>query len=254
VCKAGQDPNTCITAAQAAALENIYEPLRNPRTGAAIYPGIPRISRPNWAEDAARQASSSTADASRSLESILFNRPDWNWQTVNFDSDVALADKMDASGPQINAISPDLTKFQQLGGKLIEYHGWLDSNVTPYSLEYYENVTRAVGGRKKAQDFYRLFVAPGMGHCRGGPGPNAFGAQTHPAVPNDVQHDIMAALVEWVEHGKAPKQIIATKYVKDDPTQGILMQRPMCPHPEEARYKGRGSTADAKSFECAKPK
>jgi feruloyl esterase len=264
VCKAGQDPNTCITAAQADALEKIYAPLRNPRTKAQIYPGATTVSEPDWAEEAARLASSSnglTADAPRSLESILFNRPDWNWRTVNFDSDVALADETDANGPQINAIDPDLSKFQQHGGKLIEYQGWLDSTAAPYSIENYENVIGVMGKQigksgealKATQDFYRLFLVPGLGHCRGGPGPNAFGAPTHPAVPSDSQHDIVNALVEWVEHGKAPKQVIATKYVKDDPKQGIVMQRPVCPYPEEARYKGSGSTSDAKSFECVKP-
>ena len=264
VCKAGQDPNTCITAAQAESLEKIYSPLRNPRTKEEIYPGATRISVPNWAQSAARQAASPTTQTPngppRSLQSIIANKLDWSWRTFNFDSDVALADKSDADGPQIDAINPDLSKFQKHGGKIIEYQGWLDSNLAPYSVEHYENVLETIGKYdrddnngevlEKTQDFYRLFVVPGMGHCRGGPGPNSFGAETHPAVPMDPQHDAVSALEQWVEHGVAPMQIIATKYVKDDPKQGIAMQRPLCPYPQEAHYKGTGSTADAANFVC----
>jgi len=69
-------------------------------------------------------------------------------------------------------------------------------------------------------------------------------------VPQDPQHDIFSALEQWVEHGVAPSQIIATKYVKDDPKQGIAMQRPVCLYPQEAEYKGHGSTTDAANFAC----
>jgi feruloyl esterase len=66
----------------------------------------------------------------------------------------------------------------------------------------------------------------------------------------DPQHDAVSALEQWVEHGVAPTQIIATKYVKDDPKQGIAMQRPLCPYPQEAQYRGTGSTTDAANFAC----
>src|SRR5262249_3642510 len=91
---------------QAGALEKIYAPLRNPRTNQEIYPGATRISQPNWAEAAARQAlnaSSVTTKAPPSLESVLFNKAEWDWRTVNFHSDVTFADEADAKGPQINA-------------------------------------------------------------------------------------------------------------------------------------------------------
>ena len=175
---------------------------------------------------------------------------------LNFDSDVIFADNSDAEGPQVNAIDPNLRGFQKRRGKLIEYHGWVDSGFTPaFNIQYYERVVERMGkddaaAMKETQDFYRLFVVPGMGHCSGGPGPNAFGGLAQPAVPMDPQHDILSALEEWVEHGIAPAQLIATKYVKDDPKQGIAMQRPVCPYPQEAEYKGHGSTTDAGSFAC----
>jgi len=264
VCNAGQDTNTCITAAQADALEKIYEPLRNPRTHEEIYPGAIRISVPDWAEAAARQAANPNSQtrngSTRSLQSIVTPDASWDWRTMNFDRDVTIADESDTNGPQIDAVNPDLSKFKQHGGKLIEYQGWLDLTLTPFAVEHYETVIATTGKRdhdandgealKDTQGFYRLFVAPGMAHCWSGPGPNSFGGVGHAAVPMDPQHDIFSALEQWVEHGVAPTQIIATKYVKDDPKQGIVMQRPLCLYPQEAQYEGSGSTADAANFAC----
>lgn len=250
VCKPGQDPNKCITAAQAESLEKLYSPIRNPRTKEEIYPATTITS-------ALPNANGLTAGpAAKYLQWIVFNKPDWKYSNLNFDSDVVLADTSDAEGPQINAIDPNLSGFQKRHGKLIEYHGWVDSGFTPeFNIQYYERVIARMGkddapALKQTQDFYRLFVVPGMGHCSGGPGPNAFGGLAQPAVPIDPQHDILSALEQWVEHGVAPAQLIATKYVKDDPKQGIAMQRPVCPYPQEAEYKGRGSTADAANFAC----
>ena len=254
VCKTGQDPNTCITAAQAESLEKLYSPLRNPRTKEEIYPASTITS-------ALPNANGLTAGpAAKYLQWIVFNKPDWKFSMLNFDSDVTLVDNIDAEGPQVNAIDPNLSGFQKRRGKLIEYHGWVDPGFTAeFNVQYYERVlqlmAKGVHGNaaetlKETQDFYRLFVVPGMGHCTGGPGPNAFGGLAQPEVPMDSQHDLVSALEQWVEHGVAPSQIIATKYVKDDPKQGIAMQRPVCPYPQEAEYKGRGDTADAGNFAC----
>jgi feruloyl esterase len=78
------------------------------------------------------------------------------------------------------------------------YHGWADGNVPAGdAIEYYERVTLAVGGSDRIGDFFRLFLVPGMGHCSGGDGPNTL--------------DTMSGLEQWVEHGKAPEQMIASK-------------------------------------------
>jgi len=250
VCKAGQDPNTCITVAQAETLEKLYSPIRNPRTNEEIYPAITMTSvLPN-------AIGLTAGPAAKYLQWMVFNKPDWKYNMLNFDSDVIFADTNDAEGPQINAIDPNLSGFQKRRGKLISYHGWVDPGFTPeFNVQYYERVVQTMGNNdaeamKATQDFYRLFVAPGMGHCTGGPGPNAFGGLAQPAVPQDPQHDIFSALEQWVEHGVAPSQVIATKYVKDDPKQGIAMQRPVCLYPQEAEYQGHGSTTDAANFAC----
>jgi feruloyl esterase len=91
-----------------------------------------------------------------------------------------------------------------------------------------------------------------MAHCGGGPGANAFGQGGNGPNPSDASDDILTALDQWVEHRKAPDNIIATKYVNDNPAQGIAFQRPLCPYPQFAKYQG-GSTTSAASFACVKP-
>jgi feruloyl esterase len=100
----------------------------------------------------------------------------------------------------------------------------------------------------KTREFYRLFLAPGVGHCGGGPGPNEFGQA---GGAGDAEHDLVIALERWVEEGVAPTRIIATKFNGDDPAKGVAMTRPLCPFPQAAKYLGSGDVADAKSFACA---
>jgi feruloyl esterase len=94
-----------------------------------------------------------------------------------------------------------------------------------------------------------------MLHCGGGPGPNSFGQSLPQAKPlsSAPENDILSALERWVEHGIAPESIVAVKYVKDNPAQGIARTRPLCAYPKTAVYKGTGSTDDAANFECRKP-
>jgi Tannase and feruloyl esterase len=142
----------------------------------------------------------------------------------------------------LNAVDPDLQAFKKRGGKLLLSHGWNDSTVAPMAtVNYYQSVVAKMGS-KSAADFMRLYMAPGMRHCGGGPGPNAFG------------QPMMAALQHWVEDGVAPGAIIATKYkTDDDPASGVIRTRPLCPYPQVARYKGTGSTDEAANFACKAP-
>ena len=87
-----------------------------------------------------------------------------------------------------------------------------------------------MGGNQET--WHRLFMVPGMGHCRGGDGPNQFNA--------------MSALERWREANEAPAQILAT-HVKDN---NVDMTRSLCPYQQVAVYKGMGSTNDAASFKC----
>ena len=89
-------------------------------------------------------------------------------------------------------------------------------------------------------NFYRVFMAPGMAHCYGGPGPNSFGNGNNDGPVIDAKHDLLKALEMWVERGIAPKKFIATKYFNDNPAKGVALQRPLCPYPQISRYDGRG--------------
>jgi feruloyl esterase len=178
---------------------------------------------------------------------IVFQDANWDFRTFDFDKDVALADKL---APLMNSTNPDLSQFEAHGGRMILLHGWSDPNIPAQnSIYYYESVVanierqhdkdlKAGAGviRGEVDDFFRLFMIPGMWHCSGGPGPNTF--------------DALSALEQWVENGVPPDKIIATKYVNDDATKGVVMTRPLCPFPKEAVYIGRGSTNDAANFVC----
>lgn len=158
---------------------------------------------------------------------FLFDDPDWDWRSIDWQTeewrrDLAYAD--DKLG-FLNATEANLDRFRRRGGKLIMYAGWADPIVPPQdTVDYFEKVNRQMGD---TQDFLRLFIAPGMGHCGGGVGPNRF--------------DSLPALNEWVTNNRAPEKLIASRPNRT---------RPLCPYPSVARYKGSGSIDDAANFTC----
>jgi len=154
-----------------------------------------------------------------------------------------------------NAIATDLSAARRRGVKIIQYHGWNDQTLQPaYSPEYYNSVVAAMGGLRRTQRFYRLFMVPGMTHCYFGPGATSFGGVGQQIPPErDATHDIQTALERWVEHGTAPERMIATKYTDDSPnTRTILLTRRLCPYPQVARYSGSGDPNDARNFICGR--
>jgi feruloyl esterase len=143
----------------------------------------------------------------------------------------------------VNATNPDLDGLQRSGHKLLVYQGWADWLVVPgEAIRYYDAVTENYSvtdaGKPKTNvgDFYRLFMLPGVEHCAGGAGPDDF--------------DTLAAVVQWVEHGAAPASIVATKHGADG---SVVLQRPICPYPQVAKYKGSGAGNEASSYSCATP-
>ena len=232
LCK-GADAPTCLTAPQVEAAAKILTPAQNPRTGAEIYPTYEPGTELGWTLLAG--GPEPLVYALDQFRYVVFKDPDWDWRTLNFDSDVDLADKVD--NDTINATDPNLKEFMAHGGKLLMYHGWSDPNVAPLaSVNYYNSVVETMGGAAKTANWIRLFMVPGMGHCEGGEGPNRF--------------DAVSSIEQWVEKGKAPDQMLAshTSNGRVDRT------RPLCPYPQVATYKGTGSTDDAKNFVCASEK
>ena len=229
-CKDADGPD-CLTAAQVAAARKIYDVPKNPRTGQEIFPGMEPGSELVWATLAGGPKPIALADDH--FKYVVFQDPNWDFKTLNFDTDVLKAEKADLG--ILSATNPDLKAFTSHGGKLIHYHGWTDQQVQPRnSINYYNSVAKTLGGAGKTMDSYRLFMAPGMNHCGGGDGPNSF--------------DMLGTLEQWVEKGKAPDRIIASHSTNGK----IDRTRPLCPYPQVARYKGSGSTDDAANFSCEK--
>jgi feruloyl esterase len=252
LCKAGQDPRTCLDPAQAHALDTVYGGVRNPRTGQLIYPAEMKGS------EAIFGAAFSDPNAAKRPVPVDLARwvfgAQFDGAAFDFDKDMAREDA--ALGPIVNDNDPDLTKFAARGGKLILFHGWADAVVSPLdTVIYYERIATARGAPDKNQ-FVRLFMAPGMSHCAGGAGPDQFG-QGAEFKSGDPDHDLLAALDQWAQTGKAPESVIASRAEGDGnpfaaPSDGpIVATRPLCAFPEIARYDGRGDPAKASSFQCS---
>jgi len=227
----GADGPDCLTAAQVATVRTIYEPLRNPRTGEEIFPGFSRGGELNW-EGIPR----GFPIAWSYYRYMVAADPDWDFRTLDYDAGLANARAIDAAGAQIAATDPDLRPFQARGGKLIQYHGFGEPEIaSESSIEYYESVVRQFGRPAEVSDFHRLFMVPGMGHCRGGAGATD-------------QFDMVTAIERWVEQGDAPDRIVASRV-----TDGVVDRtRPLCPYPQVARWTGSGDTDDAASFACVR--
>jgi feruloyl esterase len=151
--------------------------------------------------------------------------------------------------PDMRADDANLEPFQSLGHKAIVYQGWMDPSVLAQAtVAYYDNVAARAGSVHKAQEFIRLYMVPGMLHCGGGDGTDLFGGEAG-SVSLDPSRDALSALIEWVEAGRAPQQILAARMQNN----AVVRTRPLCPYPSAARYKGGGDVADAASFECAAP-
>ena len=121
-------------------------------------------------------------------------------------------------------------------GKLLLWHGWTDGLIPAQStIDYYDKVLATIGA-ERANDSMRLFMAPGVDHCAGGEGP--------------FQIDALEAIDTWVESGKAPEQLVASRPLAG----GVRRTRPLCPYPQVARYRGQGSTDEARNFACEPPR
>jgi feruloyl esterase len=253
LCKEG-DSNTCLTAPQVAGLKKLYAGPTNSK-GTRIFPGrvVGGEEGPGgwglWVTGGAPGTSLMYQFTTGFFTDMVFDDPKWDYKTFNFDTGVKLAD--DRQAANLNSNNPDMKAFEKRGGKLIIYHGWSDAAISAYNtLDYYNSVIDAMG-EKEAASFVRLFMAPGMQHCAGGPGPSSFGQGGPGTGVADPQHNIYSALEQWVEKGVAPERLVATKYVNDmNPAQGVKLTRPLCAYPLRAKYKGSGDPNDEANFDC----
>jgi Tannase and feruloyl esterase len=240
----GADSDRCLTDPQLTALRKIYSGAKNPRTGAPIEPGFEpgaEAEQGSWADWIVGPAPAAANRAVQVLFSesffrfMVFGDPKYDLARLDFDRDVSTAEAKVAS--IIDSINPDLGAFEKHGGKLIQFHGWADPVIPPRdSIAYHDAVQAKMGD---TSSFYRLFLAPGMLHCDGGPGPNMLATRE--------------AITAWVERGTAPDRLMATKRPGDDPSKPAVSTRPLCPHPQVARWDGKTDRNRAEGYTCGAP-
>src|SRR5579863_10277784 len=217
-CKAGKN-DSCLTPQQTAAIKKAFAGPHNSR-GELVYPmnaydaGIANL-LPNPKPSPTRAATGApvpplSIDVDERLFALLRNPLE------------ALTD----------STWTNLSTFSAHGGKLLFYHGMSDQAFSAMdTLDYYQRMAKANGGMDKVQNWSRMYLVPGMYHCRGG----------EYALDN---FDLLTAVVNWVEKGTAPDSVVATG--KAFPGRS----RPLCAWPKYAEYKGQGDPEDAKNFVC----
>ena len=233
-CEAAADTPQCFTAAQIEALVKIYG---GPRTskGKQVFPGEPLSGELGWAENLVGPSKVVLPRSESQMKLAMLDPapgPSWSYTMFNFDTDPARVSKAAA---ELNPRNPNLAPLKKRGGKIVQYSGWGDQQVNPFpGIEYYETVSKRMGATQ-TRDFYRLFMVPGMYHCSGGPGCGSV--------------DWLAAVMDWVEKGSAPEQLVGAHVEQGKTTR----TRTLCPYPQVARYKGTGSIDEAVNFSCAAP-
>jgi feruloyl esterase len=224
-CDPAIDLSKILTIEEADAIRKVWDGAKSPQTGLRIFAGWPMGSE-DFGSGSWRPYLLDPTEPSRSdlFRFFLFHDPKWDFRSLDYDRDLAYADQKLGF---LNATDLDMGAFARRGGKLLMYAGWSDPVVPPGdTVAYYETVSK-IHGEKQTRESFRLFLAPGMGHCGGGPGPNQF--------------DALAALDEWVTKGVAPERIVARNGGRT---------RPLCAYPQVAVYRGSGSIDDAASFDC----
>lgn len=225
----------CLGAAKLQALERVFGGAHD-SGGHPLHPGFPwdaGIASPGWRQwmlgDEHMPAINMliTDDAINGV-ALRGQPPAIDIVAFDFDRDTA---RVDASAPELDATSTDYSALRKRGTKLLLYTGMSDPVFSASDLiRYYRSVATAAGGLAATRDFARLFLVPGMAHCRGGPALDRF--------------DTLAALEQWVEAGKAPASLPATGNAFPGRT------RPLCAYPQHARYRGHGDVDKAGNFTC----
>jgi len=221
-----KDSADCLTARQVKTAQTIISPMRD-SSGKQLFPRLEPGTELRWSRVA---GGPEPADLFYDqFRYVVYNNSNWDWRTFDLDRDTA---KAAAINKDIDTLDPHLAAFAKNGGKLLLYHGWADQQVAPGStVEFYQSLLDLNHGA--VSDWARLFMMPGMAHCSGGEGPDSF--------------DKIAVIEDWVEHGKAPSQIVAAHHTNGK----VDRTRPLCPYPQVAKYKGSGSIDEAANFTCS---
>ncbi|KAL5331025.1 hypothetical protein ACEPPN_000552 [Leptodophora sp. 'Broadleaf-Isolate-01'] len=260
LCTPTSDTKSCLTAPQLNTLYKIYHDWTD-TNDTFIFPHYTLGSEDQYGTVFNTDSGSVSSPW---LQNFILNNsdPNYNWGESLPYSLIELGDRLNPG--HANADNFDMSPFAARGGKFIHYHGLSDGFIpTTFSIYFHQQVLSTLIPKGVAvSDFYKFYLAPGMGHCLassvdapwyigGGNQPFALGPTVH-GVPGfeDPKHDAMLALMQWVENGVAPEEIVATKYVNDTVKLGVLRQRPLCAYPKQARYNGTGDADVAESWSC----
>ena len=221
----------CLTAREAEAIDEIWDGPRNSK-GNKIWFGLDRGTN--------LTGLNGTTPFALGVTQFHWDEHDLNfdWRTVSEDGYPQVAQDGSRNIADVTDTFGDLDSFKHHGGKLLTFVGGNDQLIMPRGvINYYRQMASHYGQHGQPdfdglQRFYRLFRAPGVGHCGGGSGPQP--------------QNLFGALVNWVENDVAPAQILAQS------TSGgvVTRTRPLCPYPQTAIYNGTGNTDDASNFHC----
>jgi feruloyl esterase len=235
-CKPGEKDN-CLSAGQVAVAREIYDGLRDPKTGAQILPGWPRGSELQLAMLVSGPAPFPVALTYYKLL-VHGDDPNWDWKTMDYSKEVYAARRFGAK--ILDVPSDGLSPFFARGGRLLMSHGWTDGLIPANnSVKFYRGLYHSIP-LDEAQNQLRLFMIPGMNHCAGGEGATEW--------------DPLGVIEHWDASGQAPDRIVAKRGGPGGfPGAPKLppISRPLCPYPLIPTYTGKGSEGDAANFTCA---
>lgn len=247
----GAETDACLTEPQIAALTAIRQ---GPRTskGRQIYFGFPPggEGRGGWNQwiFGAQANTSVQSRFGSNFARYMLGGPE-TWEPADFDFDGAIARSLHQT---LDATDPDLSRFAARGGKLVLYHGWSDAAIPATgTIAYHDQVRRKIGARKTDASL-RLFMSPGVGHCSGGSGPSDFDQAGAWSPGRDASNSLGAALVAWVEQGRAPEQVIARQ--PGAPAGAPVRTGLLCAHPARATLTPGADPMRAESFSCRVPR
>ncbi|MGZ3274224.1 MAG: tannase/feruloyl esterase family alpha/beta hydrolase [Caulobacteraceae bacterium] len=241
-CKPGQAAGACLTDAQVIALQRVYAEHKGSDGVVATYP-YSRGSEPFWPTFQNTIADPKAAAEARDLglRAIMFGDPAFSFASFDVERDSPKA-RGGKYAKIYEADDPNLKPFLGKGGKLILWHGLYDQGPSPWGTVAYNARMKAATGALAAADT-RMFLAPGVLHCAGGPGPS--------------QIDWLGDLDGWIKTGKAPEQVTARTPPAPPARPGApapapvkMMVRPVCAYPAKARWDGKGDPNVEASFSC----
>jgi len=238
-CPAGTPTPGCFSAAQMRLLESNTAPFQVDRWQ---HPGFPfsgaEADPKGWPENILPHPEFGNAPVRQHFSHGFiraFVTGDADFDTATWRAEDWL-EQLSSISKLFQADDPDLSAFHARGGKLILWHGTADTAISiSDSVGYYQQVEARLG-TERTREMSELFLAPGVGHCSRGPGPDTI--------------DLVQALSDWVETGTPPSRQ-GLVHQKFDQTGNVILERPACVWPSWPQYRGQGAIEDAESFVCA---